>query len=144
MINYVIIDDEPAAIEVLQIHLNQIPSMELKSSFRDPMEALEYLQQHKVDLIFLDINMPKLSGISFPKLLQNPPLIIFTTAYSEYALESYELKAVDYLLKPIEFDRLLQAIMKVKEVLNQKNGSQAATIESSAETLSRLFYQKRL
>ncbi|MEZ4944024.1 MAG: response regulator transcription factor [Cyclobacteriaceae bacterium] len=139
MINYVIIDDEPAAIEVLQIHLNQIPSMELKASFRDPMEALEYLQQHKVDLIFLDINMPKLSGISFPKLLQNPPLIIFTTAYSEYALESYELKAVDYLLKPIEFDRLLQAIMKVKEVLK---GGQAATIESSIEPSEQTIFIK--
>ena len=86
MITYVIIDDEPAAIEVLQFHLNKIPSMELKLSFRDPLEALDYLQKHKVDLIFLDINMPELSGISFPKFLQNPPLIIFTTAYSEYAL----------------------------------------------------------
>lgn len=142
MINYVIIDDEPAAIEVLQIHLSKIPSMAQSASFRDPMEALEYLQQHKVDLIFLDINMPKLSGISFSKLLQNPPLIIFTTAYSEYALESYELKAVDYLLKPIEFDRLLQAIMKVKEVLNQNNGSQSVNAESSAEVSKQTIFIK--
>jgi len=121
MVTYVIIDDEPAAIEVLQFHLKKIPSMELKASFRDPLEALDYLQKHKVDLIFLDINMPELSGISFPKFLQNPPLIVFTTAYSEYALESYELKAVDYLLKPINFDRLLQAVIKVKQVLNKNN-----------------------
>ncbi len=120
MINYVIIDDEPAAIEVLEFHLKKISYMDLKASFRDPLEALDYLQGHKVDLIFLDINMPQLTGLSFPKFLQNPPLIIFTTAYSEYALESYELKAVDYLLKPIEFDRLLQAVIKVKKVLNDK------------------------
>ena len=119
MINYVIIDDEPAAIEVLQFHLDKMSSMVLKASFRDPLEALDYLQKHKVDLIFLDINMPELSGISFPKFLQNPPCIIFTTAYSEYALESYDLKAVDYLLKPISFNRLLQAVMKVKQVLNR-------------------------
>lgn len=118
-VNYVIIDDEPAAIDVLKFHLNNIPFMELKATFRDPLDGLEYLQQHTVDLLFLDINMPKLSGISFPKFLQKPPLIIFTTAYSEYALESYELKAVDYLLKPIEFNRLLQAVMKVKQLLSQ-------------------------
>ncbi len=117
--NCVIIDDEPAAIDVLKFHLSSIPFVVLKKTFRDPLDALEYLQQHAIDLIFLDINMPKLSGISFPKFLQNPPLIIFTTAYSEYALESYELKAVDYLLKPIEFDRMLQAVMKAKQLLEK-------------------------
>ena len=117
--NCVIIDDEPAAIDVLKFHLSSIPFVVLKKTFRDPLEALEYLPQHKIDLIFLDINMPKLSGISFPKFLQNPPLIIFTTAYSEYALESYDLKAVDYLLKPIEFNRLLQAVMKAKQLLEK-------------------------
>ena len=126
--NCVIIDDEPAAIDVLKFHLSSIPFVVLKKTFRDPLDALEYLPQHKIDLIFLDINMPKLSGISFPKFLQNPPLIIFTTAYSEYALESYNLKAVDYLLKPIEFDRLLQAVMKVKQLL-EKN-STIATVSS--------------
>jgi DNA-binding LytR/AlgR family response regulator len=118
MINYLIIDDEPAAIEVLEFHLKKMPSMELKASFRAPLEALDYLQNNKIELIFLDINMPELSGISLSKLLKNPPLIIFTTAYSEYALESYELKAVDYLLKPIVFDRLLQSVIKVKQLLN--------------------------
>lgn len=142
MINYIIIDDEPAAIEVLQIHLLKVPSMALKASFRDPMEALEYLQNHKIDLIFLDINMPKLSGIRFAKLLQNPPLIVFTTAYSEYALESYELKAVDYLLKPIEFDRLLQAIMKVKAVLSQNKTNQTVNVESLADTAEQTIFIK--
>ena len=119
MINFIIIDDEPSAIEVLKIHASKLPFMVLKSSFRDPLAALEYLQHEQVDLIFLDINMPKVSGIKFPQFLTNPPLIIFTTAYSEYALKSYELNAVDYLLKPIEFDRLLQAIMKVKKQIEK-------------------------
>ena len=117
--NCVIIDDEPAAIDVLKFHLSSIPFVVLKKTFRDPLDALEYLPEHKIDVMFLDINMPKLSGISFPKFLQNPPLIIFTTAYSEYALESYDLKAVDYLLKPIEFNRLLQAVMKAKQLLEK-------------------------
>jgi DNA-binding LytR/AlgR family response regulator len=142
MIDYVIIDDEPSAIEVLKFHLNKIPSMSLKASFRDPIEALDYLQQNTVDLIFLDINMPKLSGISFPKLLERPPLIVFTTAYSEYALESYELKAVDYLLKPIAFDRLLQAVMKVKQVLNQNKPGPTASTETPYETNEQTVFIK--
>jgi DNA-binding LytR/AlgR family response regulator len=140
--DYIIIDDEPAAIDVLKFHLINIPFMELKATFRDPLDALEYLQKHTVDLIFLDINMPKLSGISFPKFLQNPPLIIFTTAYSEYALESYELKAVDYLLKPIEFDRLLQAVLKVKQVLNQNKERVTTPPEASRETSEQTVFIK--
>lgn len=115
--NYVIIDDEPAAIEVLQFHLKNIPFIAFKAAFRDPLKGLEYLQEHKVDVLFLDINMPQLSGINLPKYLKNPPLIIFTTAYTEYAIESYHLNALDYLLKPIGFDRLLQSVMRAKEVL---------------------------
>ncbi|MFT4736379.1 MAG: DNA-binding LytR/AlgR family response regulator [Cyclobacteriaceae bacterium] len=142
MIKYVIIDDEPAAIEVLQFHLNKIPSMDLKATFRDPIEGLDYLQQYEIDLIFLDINMPKVSGISFPKFLQNPPLIIFTTAYSEYALESYELEAVDYLLKPIAFDRLLQAVMKVKQVLNQDKAGATTGAETPNEISEQTVFIK--
>jgi DNA-binding LytR/AlgR family response regulator len=127
--NCVILDDEPAAIEVLKFHLSSIPFVVLNKTFRDPLDALLYLQKQKIDLVFLDINMPKLSGINFPKFLQNPPLIIFTTAYSEYALESYELKAVDYLLKPIEFNRLLQAVLKAQQLL-EKNSS---IVTSSSE-----------
>lgn len=140
--NYIIIDDELDAIDVLKIHLNKIPFMELKATFRDPLDALEYFQKHTVDLLFLDINMPKLSGISFPKFLQKPPLIIFTTAYSEYALESYELKAVDYLLKPIEFDRLLKAVMKAKEVLNQNRAGVKASLETSQEISEQTIFIK--
>jgi DNA-binding LytR/AlgR family response regulator len=140
--DYIIIDDEPDAIDVLEFHLNNIPFMELKATFRDPLDALEYLQKHTVDLLFLDINMPKLSGISFPKFLQKPPLIIFTTAYSEYALESYELKAVDYLLKPIVFDRLLQAVMKAKEVLNQNRVGVITNPETSSDISEQTVFIK--
>lgn len=140
--NCVIIDDEPAAIDVLIFHLSSIPFVVLKKTFRDPLDALEYLQLHTIDIIFLDINMPKLSGISFPKFLQNPPLIIFTTAYSEYALESYELKAVDYLLKPIEFNRLLQAVMKAKQVLAKDSGITKSISEVSHDVSEQTIFIK--
>ena len=140
--DYIIIDDEPAAIDVLKFHLNNIPFMELKATFRDPLDALEYLQKHTVDLLFLDINMPKLSGISFPKFLQKPPLIIFTTAYSEYALKSYELKAVDYLLKPIEFDRLLQAVMKAKQLLEKNSTITTSSAEISPDISEQTIFIK--
>ena len=127
--NYIIIDDEPAAIEVLEFHLKNVPFAELKATFRDPLIGLEYLQKNDVDVLFLDINMPQLSGISLPKFLENPPLIIYTTAYSEYAIESYELQAIDYLLKPIGFDRLLKAVMKVRQILD-KSAMRSITVES--------------
>lgn len=140
--NCVIIDDEPAAIDVLKFHLSSIPFVVIKKTFRDPLNALEYLPQHNIDLIFLDINMPKLSGISFPKFLQNPPLIIFTTAYSEYAVESYDLKAVDYLLKPIEFDRLLQAVMKAKQLLEGNIRRDTSSPETSSDISEQTIFIK--
>jgi DNA-binding LytR/AlgR family response regulator len=140
--NCVILDDEPAAIEVLKFHLSSIPFVVLKKTFRDPLDGLEYLQKHPIDLIFLDINMPKLSGISFPKFLQNPPLIIFTTAYSEYALESYELKAVDYLLKPIEFNRLLQAVMKAHQLLEKNSKIVTSSTEISHDISDQTIFIK--
>lgn len=140
--NCVIIDDEPAAIDVLKFHLNSIPFVVLKKAFRDPLDALEYLPQHKIDLVFLDINMPKLSGINFPKFLQNPPLIIFTTAYSEYALESYDLKAVDYLLKPIEFNRLLQAVMKAQQLLENNIGIAKSISEIAPDISNQTIFIK--
>ncbi len=140
--NCVILDDEPAAIDVLKFHLSSIPFVVLKKTFRDPLDALEYLQKHTVDLVFLDINMPKLSGISFPKFLQNPPHIIFTTAYSEYALESYELKAVDYLLKPIEFNRLLQAVMKAQQLLEKNSRIIAPSSETSPNSSEQTIFIK--
>ncbi len=140
--NCILLDDEPAAIEVLKFHLSSIPFVVLKKTFRDPLDALEYLQKNPIDLVFLDINMPKLSGISFPKFLQNPPLIIFTTAYSEYALESYELKAVDYLLKPIEFNRLLQAVLKAQQLLEKKSGTDTPSLAYAPNSQEKTIFIK--
>jgi len=107
-----VIDDEPIAIEILEDYIQKVPFLELAGSFRSAIKALEYLQAHAVDLLFLDIKMPDLSGIQFLKSLIAQPQVIFTTAYSEFAVESYDYQVADYLLKPIEFDRFLKAANK--------------------------------
>ena len=117
MITAIAVDDEPKALELIQIHAGKVPFLELKDSFRDALKAIDWLQQNTVDLIFLDINMPNLSGLKFRSLIGEQTMIIFTTAYSEYAVESYNLNAVDYLLKPIPFERFLKAVLKAKEQL---------------------------
>ena len=108
----IIIDDEPLAIEVLKQHIEKIKDLEIIGTFSNAMEAFTIVQEQKVDLMFLDIQMPKLTGIDFLKTLHNPPQVILTTAYREYALEGYELDVVDYLIKPIPFDRFLKALSK--------------------------------
>lgn len=115
MISCIIVDDEPKAIELLETYVERTPSLICEATFRNPVEALTYLGKHKVDLVLLDINMPLLSGISFLKTMQQNTEVILTTAYSEYAVESYEYKVLDYLLKPITFDRFFKAVSKVSE-----------------------------
>lgn len=122
--NCIIIDDEPNAIDVLKRYAEQLPYINLLQVFRNPVKALGFILEEEVDLIFLDINMPKLSGIQFIKSLEKKPLVIFTTAYSEYAVESYDLHAVDYLLKPIEFDRFIKSINKARELFQLKGKQQ--------------------
>ncbi|MDH7447133.1 LytR/AlgR family response regulator transcription factor [Aquimarina sp. 2201CG14-23] len=122
MISSVIIDDEPNAIELLKGYIEKLPFIACVHSFRNPIEALVYLKENTVDLIFLDINMPQLSGISFLKTLEKPPKIILTTAYAEYAVESYEYQVADYLLKPISFERFLKALLKIQQVIEQPEG----------------------
>lgn len=112
-IKCIIIDDEPLAIEIVESFVSKIEQLELIGTFRNAIQAFAFLQQHQVDLIFLDIQMPKLSGIDFLKTVKNPPKVIFTTAYRDYALDGFELEVVDYLLKPIPFDRFLKAVAKV-------------------------------
>ena len=124
-----IIDDEPMAIEILEDYVDKTPFLKLASSFRNPFKALDYLRQNEVELIFLDINMPDLTGIQFLNSLAKPPLVIFTTAYSEYALQSYDFCAVDYLLKPIEFDRFLKAANKALQQFNAINSKIADQVE---------------
>lgn len=115
-INAIAIDDEPRALEVIEIHAQKVPFLELKATFTDAFEAIPYLQQNKVDVIFLDIKMPDISGIEFVHILQKTPMIIFTTAYSEYAVKGFELDAVDYLLKPFSLVRFTKACNKALEM----------------------------
>ncbi len=118
MLTAIAIDDEPQALEVVQIHTAKVPFLELKACFTNAFEAIPYLQRHKVDLIFLDIKMPDISGIEFVKGLPHVPMIIFTTAYSDYAVQGFELDAIDYLLKPFSLARLTKACNKALENKN--------------------------
>jgi DNA-binding LytR/AlgR family response regulator len=112
-IKCLIVDDEPLALDVLETYIGRLDNLELVCRCNNAVEAYNCLQTTQVDLMFLDIQMPKLTGIDFLKSLPNPPKVIFTTAYRDYAVEGYELNAVDYLLKPISFDRFLKAIAKI-------------------------------
>ncbi len=111
-----IIDDEPLAIEVIESHVSKIDGLEVKATFQNAVKAFQALRESKVDILFLDIQMPRLTGIEFLRMMKNPPKVIFTTAYREYALEGFELDVVDYLLKPISFNRFLKAVDKVFEL----------------------------
>lgn len=113
MIRYLIIDDEHIAHTIIEEYCNMLPNMQLAKNCYDALEALDYLRNHTVDLIFLDLNMPKLKGFDFLKTLSSPPKIIVTTAYQEYAIEGYELNIIDYLLKPFGFERFLKAVNKI-------------------------------
>ncbi|HET6766158.1 MAG TPA: LytTR family DNA-binding domain-containing protein [Chitinophagaceae bacterium] len=121
MISCIIVDDEPHAIEVLDHYVKQTPHLHLVASFTNPIEALQLLGQQKIDLVFLDIQMPEISGIDFIKAIQGKSKVILTTAYSEFALEGYELYVVDYLLKPIRLPRFLVAVQKAVEQLHVLN-----------------------
>jgi DNA-binding LytR/AlgR family response regulator len=112
MLKAIVIDDEPRALDVIRELTEKVSFIEVEAYFTDCFDAMTYLQHHAVDLLFLDINMPDISGIQFLKTITNPPLVIFTTAYSEYAVESFELDAIDYLLKPFSLTRFLKACNK--------------------------------
>ncbi len=109
----IIVDDEPRAIDLIKSYLEHFSAVHLLGTFRNGLKALEFLNKKKVDIIFLDINMPHLSGISLSKMIQAKTKIIFTTAYSEYAVESYEVEAIDYLLKPISLERFTKTMSKI-------------------------------
>ena len=135
------IDDEPMALELLTEYIQKIPFLEQICTFRNAVEGLTYLQSNSVDLLFLDINMPDLTGIQFLKSLRNPPLVIFTTAYSEYALEGFELQVTDYLLKPIEFPRFLTACTKAYELHQLKHQKQEKPVlqQNNTQTEDSIF-----
>lgn len=116
--NCIIIDDEPLAIEVIESHLEHFKDIEIIAKCNNAIEAFEIIKHKRIDLIFLDIQMPQITGIDFLKTLHNPPKVIFTTAYREYALEGYDLDVVDYLLKPISLERFMKAIDKYYQIAN--------------------------
>ncbi|MBO9703446.1 MAG: response regulator transcription factor [Sporocytophaga sp.] len=118
MIRCIAIDDEPLALDIIENYISKLPELQLEGRYTNPLEALEVLNKNTIDLLFLDIQMSELSGIQLLKALPNPPIVIFTTAYQKYALEGYELDVVDYLLKPIPFERFLKAVNKVKDLLS--------------------------
>lgn len=117
VIKCLIVDDEPLSRRVLKSYIKDHPDLDLLGECKDALEAMDYVEKRGVDLLFLDINMPKLSGINFYKSLRLKPEVIFTTAYPEHAVEGFELEALDYLLKPIAFERFLKAVHRAKEKL---------------------------
>ena len=132
----IIIEDQLPAQRVIKKYLEDLPSFHLIGTFDNAISALDFLKSNRVDLIFLDINLPKISGISFLKNLNNPPQVIITSAYSEYALEGFELDVVDYLLKPFSFERFLKAISKTKK---ENDSNQSVFVKSDKE-----FFQVHL
>ncbi|NUO02907.1 MAG: response regulator transcription factor [Saprospiraceae bacterium] len=125
MINVIIVDDEPLAQDVLETYIEKIPELNLVQKCNNAFEANEALKNGNIDLMFLDIQMPQLTGIDFLKTLNRPPLVIFTTAYSNYAIEGFELNALDYLLKPISMERFLKAVNKAMDQLDLQQRDKA-------------------
>jgi len=134
-----VIDDEHPARDVLEKHISGVDALELSGSCTNAVEALSFLQSNTVDLLFLDIQMPHILGTNFIRTLKNPPKVIFTTAYRKYAIEGFELNAVDYLLKPISFDRFLQAVNKVLE-LNLQSNVKNSSAENHTEPAQPFLY----
>ena len=154
MINCIAIVDEPKAFEIIERYCQKIDSICLRATFREPVKAIEFLRNEEIDLIFLDINMPDISGIQLIATLAVKPMVIFTTAYSNYAVESYNLNAVDYLLKPITFERFLAAVNKAADsfALKNKTGTKNAGpgtvfIKSGPQTyqvkIAEIFYLQK-
>jgi DNA-binding LytR/AlgR family response regulator len=138
-IRCVAVDDEPPALDVLKKYISSVQSLELVGTCSDAIEALNFIQQNPVDLIFLDIQMPQILGTDFLRTLKKPPKVIFTTAFRKFAVEGFELDAVDYLLKPISFERFLKAVNKVMDA------SLNATLSlESAETTNKMQVENNI
>lgn len=125
------VDDEPIALNIISAHIAKIPWLKLDASFTSSSKAIEHIREHTLDLVFLDINMPDLSGLELAGMIEGPVHIIFTTAYSEHAIEGFELGATDYLLKPISFERFLKACERVRK----SGSSEKSTIARSTEAI---------
>lgn len=146
--NVLIVDDEPLAIDVLETYIEQVSDLNIVAKCTNALEANEVLRKEDIDLLFLDIQMPQITGIDFLKSLSNPPMVIFTTAYSNYALEGFDLNALDYLLKPISQDRFMKAVNKALEqydLTHQSSGSSnSEAFESSGEDFFFVKADKKL
>lgn len=139
-INCIIIEDEPLAVKVLSDYISQVPFLQLQGKFKDAILATDFLRDHQTDLIFLDIHLPKLKGMAFLKSLTNPPAVIVTTAYHQYAVEGFNLNVTDYLLKPFEFERFLTAVGKVKSA---QKGKEKITEREDTKDFIFLTVQKK-
>ena len=138
MLTCVIIDDEPKAIQLLELYCDRLSDINVLESFRDPIKGLSFIKKSKPDMVFLDINMPHIKGNELARILPKKLKIIFTTAYSEFAAESYEIGALDYLLKPISFERFLSCIGKIKSTISLPETETKFVIVKSGTTSHRL------
>jgi two-component system, LytTR family, response regulator len=144
VINCLLIDDEPLALQLLEDFVKKTPYLKLAGKFEEPLQALPLIESQQIDLLFLDIKMPDISGIEFFKSLTTKPEVIFTTAYSEFAIDGFELKAMDYLLKPVSFEKFITACNRVKEYLDFKNSKEIKSRDyffiNVSHKLHKLFY----
>src|SRR3954465_1431880 len=139
-IHCLIIDDEPPAREILKQHIAGVEALELSGTCSNAVEAVSFLKEHPVDLLFLDIQMPQLLGTNFIRTLKNAPKVIFTTAYRKYAVEGFELDAVDFLLKPISFERFLKGVNKILQLSLPGNSERAIHSENHSESIPPFLY----
>jgi DNA-binding LytR/AlgR family response regulator len=142
MLKVIVVDDEPLALDVLETYISKIPQLELIGRYSNALEANEALQNNEVDLMFLDIQMPQLTGTDFVKTLQNPPMVVFTTAYPNYAIQGFDLNALDYLLKPISLERFMKAVNKAVEQKELSQHEHTATVTSAINDELDFFFVK--
>jgi len=143
-IRCLLVDDEPPALKVLQSHISAISGLEIVAMCNNAVEAMDILHQKPIDLVFLDIKMPKLTGTVFYKSLVNPPKVIFVTAYRDFAVEGYELDAVDYLVKPVSFERFLKSVYKVKKMMGYEETLQSEEYKKNTEAFVYLKVDKNM
>lgn len=133
LIKCLVVDDEPPAREIIGRYIKEVPMLQMSGECSNAIEAMSFLQQNVIDLVFLDVQMPQLNGNELLKIIKHPPKVIFTTAYPEYALEGYDLDIVDYLLKPVKFERFLKAIHKATQQQGPSTETEVASPESRNE-----------
>jgi two-component system, LytTR family, response regulator len=141
-IKCIVVEDEPLAVKILVDYISQVPFLDLQGTFKDAILASEFLREQATDLIFLDIHLPKLKGMAFLKTLSHPPAVIITTAYHQYAVEGFTMNVTDYLLKPIEFERFLIAVTKVKTA--QKEDHQKDAVKETKDYLFLTMQKKKV